>query len=175
MTQPVEASLFADIAFWVVAFVGVVSAVAVVQTRDILRSALFLILSFLAVAAFFVLLRAEFLAVVQVLIYVGAVSVLIVFAILMTRDVQWGNPSNQLKLPSLALAFLLLGVLFVVVAGTQWITLSEPPSPEIDNVFANSTPWIGRLLIRNFVLPFEAASLLLLAVIVGALMLVKEE
>ena len=172
--ETVESSLFTDVAFWIVAFVGIVSAVAVVQMRDIFKSALFLVLSFLSIAAFFVLLRAEFLAVVQVLIYVGAISVLIVFAILMTRDVSAGNLSNRLSLPALALAGLLLMGLFVSIAGTHWITLSEPASPEVEGVFANSTPWIGRLLLRNFVLPFEAASVLLLAAIIGALVMVRE-
>ena len=175
MTQPVEASLFSDIAFWVVAFVSIAGAVAVVQMRDIFKAALSLIVSFLGVAAFFVILRAEFLAAVQVLIYVGAVSVLIIFAILMTRDVQQGNLSNRLRLPALVMATLLLVVLFIVIASTQWNILAGPPSREMAAVFADTTPVIGKLLLRNFVLPFEAASVLLLAAIIGALVLVREE
>ncbi len=174
MTQSVETSLTVDIAFWIIAFVGIAAALAVVQMRDIFKAALSLILCFVAVAAFFVLLRAEFLAAVQVLIYVGAVSVLIIFAILMTRDVQQGNPSNRLRLPALALASLLLVAVVVVVVGTDWVLLREPASTEVAEVFANSTSGIGRLLLRDFALPFEVASVLLLAAIIGALVLVRE-
>lgn len=174
MTQPVEASLFANILFWVVAFVSIASAIAVIQLKDLFRAALALILSFITVAVFFVMLRAEFLAAIQVLVYVGAVSVLIVFAILMTRDVQQGNPSNRYRIPALAVATLLLVSIAFVVANTQWTLIPEVPSKEMELVYSNTTPWIGRLLLRNFILPFEAAAVLLLAAIIGALALVRE-
>ena len=74
-----EGALITEIVFWVMALSTVVSAIAVVQIRDLFRSALFLIVTFLGVAGMFILLRAEFLAGVQLMIYVGAISVLIIF------------------------------------------------------------------------------------------------
>ncbi len=175
MTQPIENSLTVDIAFWVLAFVGIVSAIAVVQMKDIFKSALFLVVSLLVGAGFFVLLRAEFLAAVQVLIYVGAVSILIIFAILMTRDVQQGNPSNKMRWPALLMAGLLILVFFVVLARTSWVTQPKVLPDQVAEVYANSTTWIGGLLVRNFALPFEAASVVLLAAIIGALVLLREK
>ena len=83
-----------EIAFWVLAVVGVVAALAVVLLRDVFRVALSLILCFLVVAGIYVTLSADFLAAVQVLIYVGAISVLIILAIMVTREVQQGSLSN---------------------------------------------------------------------------------
>ena len=91
----VESTLIVDIVFWTIAVSTIVAALAVVHLRDVFRAALFLIVSFVGVAGLFVLMRAEFLAIIQVLIYVGAISVLILFAILMTRDVEEGSPANR--------------------------------------------------------------------------------
>ena len=76
------------------------SALGVVLIRDLFRAALLLVAVFVAVGGYFVLLSAEFLAVVQVLIYAGAISVLIIFAVMLTRDVQRGNPPNRLQIPA---------------------------------------------------------------------------
>ena len=102
-----EAALATDVIFWAIAVSTIIAAIAVVQLNDLFRAALFLVVSFLGVAAMFVLLRAEFLAAVQVLIYVGAISVLIIFAILMTRDVEEGSPSNRIRVPAGVAAALL--------------------------------------------------------------------
>lgn len=187
-----EASVVTDIAFWVIAASSIVAAIAVVHLRDLFRAALFLVVSFLGVAGMFVLLRAEFLAIVQVLIYVGAVSVLIIFAILMTRDVEHGNPSNRLRIPAALLSLLFLGATAFVVLDTEWNLLDEAISPDgpavaagglelaaetvakVEEVYANTIPVIAELLLRNFVLAFEVASVLLLAAIIGALALVRE-
>ena len=105
-----EVVLVTEIAFWVIAVSTIVAAVAVVQAKDIFRAALFLAVAFMGVAGAFVLLRAEFLAVVQIIIYVGAITVLLVFAILMTRDVAQGNPTNRIGIPAAGLAALFFGV-----------------------------------------------------------------
>ena len=175
-----EATLFIDIIFWIIAVSSIVAAIAVVQLRDVFRAALFLIVSFLGVAGLFVLMRAEFLAVIQVLIYVGAISVLIIFAILMTRDVEEGNPSNQLRIPAAVLAALFASMAVFVAVETDWnlleaANLGADATLKVGEVFSNTIPWIARLLIRDFVLAFEMASVLLLAVIIGALALVREE
>ena len=203
LAQPVEASLFTDIMFWVIAVSSIVAAIAVVQLKDMFRAALFLVVCFLGVAGMFVLLRAEFLAAVQVIIYIGAISVLIIFAILMTRDVEEGNPSHGLKMAVGALAGLFAAMAIFVAVATEWGPVATGPQLEdmqtsatadesgpnvvgativtssvevnkVDEIFSNATPWIARLLIRDFVLAFEVASVLLLATIVGAMALIRE-
>ena len=190
-----EAALITDFAFWITAVSTIVAAIAVVQLRDVFRAALFLVVSFFGVAGLFVLLRAEFLAVVQVLIYVGAISVLIIFAVLTTRDVEQGNPSNRLWLPAAILAaFFLLATSFVAL-NTDWNlvddaihradaaetlsamgggSLTTDTIGEIERVYSDTVPRIAELLLRDFVLAFEVASVLLLAAIIGALSLVRE-
>ena len=84
-----------DVAFWVLAVICVGAALAVVFVRDVFRAALFLILCFFTVAGIYITLNADFLAAVQVLIYVGAVSVLLIFAIMLTRDAKQGSPSGR--------------------------------------------------------------------------------
>jgi NADH-quinone oxidoreductase subunit J len=181
--QGVENSLFTDIVFWAIAVSSIVAAIAVVQLRDVFRAALFLIVSFLGVAGIFILLRAEFLAAVQVLIYVGAISVLIIFAILMTRDVEEGSPSSRLRIPAGIVAALFAAVAIFVALDTDWkllqpaieeSTLSAGTVDRINEIFSNTIPWIAGLLIRDFVLAFELASVVLLAAILGALALIRE-
>ena len=187
--------VFADVIFWVLAVGSVAAALGVVLLRDIFRAALLLVVVFLAVAGFFVMMNAEFLAVVQVLIYAGAVAVLIIFAIMLTREVQRGNLANRLTSPAAVLFPVLLLVALVFVAvDTDWKLLSDQPQElqeRVEMVQANSIAGIpeeqraeiggpaersgiGELLISNFVLPFEIASVLLLAAIIGALVLVRE-
>ena len=181
--QGVEDSVFIDIVFWVIAVSTIVAAIAVVQLRDVFRAALFLIVSFFGVAGMFVLLRAEFLAAVQVLIYVGAISVLIIFAILMTRDVEEGSPSHRLSMPVGVVAALFAAVAIFVAVATDWRlldpaiqtgALGADSIDKVGEVFSNTIPWIARLLVRDFVLAFEVASVLLLAAVIGALALVRE-
>ena len=99
--------LFQDVVFWILSVMAVVGALGVVMVPDLFRAALLLIVVFIAVAGFFVLLSAEFLAVVQVLIYVGAIAILIIFAVMLTRDVQHGNLPNRMQIPAAVLAALL--------------------------------------------------------------------
>ena len=190
-----ESALVTDIAFWVIAVSTIVAAISVVHQRDIFRAALFLVVSFVGVAGLFVLLRAEFLAVVQVLIYVGAISVLIIFAILLTRDVEQGSPPNRLRIPAGGLAILFLSVMSLVALSTDWnliddaiaradasdttgppgsVELSAETVEQVAEVYSNTIPRIAGLLLGDYVLAFEVASVLLLATIIGALALVRE-
>ena len=190
-----ESAFLTDVAFWVIAASSIVAAIAVIQLRDVFRAALFLVVTLLGAAGMFVLLRAEFLAVVQVLIYVGAISVLIIFAVLMTRDVGQGNPSNRLQVPAGILALLFLLATSYVALNTEW-NLIDDAIPRVgaadvaastggemlaadtvrklEGVYSNTIPTIAGLLLRDFVLAFEVASVLLLAAIIGALALVRE-
>ena len=181
--QGTEGSLFVDVAFWMLAISSIVAAVAVVQLQNLFRAALFLIVSFLAVAGMFVLLRAEFLAAVQVLIYVGAISVLIIFAILMTGEVERGSVAHTMRIPVAVLAALFGAAAIFVAVNTNWLvldtvlqngSLSAATTSQVEKVFSNTIPWIGRLLVQDFVLAFEVASVVLLAAIIGALALIRE-
>ena len=181
--QGTEASLIVDVVFWVLAVSSIVSAIAVVQMRNLFRAALFLIGSFVAVAGMFILLRAEFIAAVQVLIYVGAISVLIIFAILMTGEVERGSPAHSLRIPVGVLAALFGGVAVFVAVGTDWNIIDpliqsgeigSAAANQVEVVFSNTIPSIARLLLQDFVLAFEVASVVLLAAIIGAIALIRE-
>ena len=205
--------LFQDVIFWFLAVVAIGAALGVVLTRDLFRAALLLIVVFIAVAGFFVLLSAEFLAVVQVLIYAGAISILIIFAVMLTRDVQHGNLPNRLQIPAVLFSALLLSALVVVVTDTKWNLFSDAVSAEeqeLVEIVQTSTAStlsisdlsdedlrqaglvteeeqaaagerqleqssLGDLLIGDFVLPFEVVSVLLLAALIGALVLVRPQ
>jgi NADH-quinone oxidoreductase subunit J len=159
-----------NIAFWILAVIGVIAALAVVWLRDVFRAALSLVLCFLAVAGIYITLSADFLAAVQVLIYVGAISVLIILAIMLTREVQRGSPSNRLKIPAIIVAVLFLGGVVFALLNTPW------PVSEVSPV-APTTPALAGLLFGEggFILPVEIAPVLLLAAVVGAIALVREK
>ena len=189
--------LFHDVVFWLLTVVAVGCALGVVLIRDLFRAALLLVGVFVAVGGYFVLLSAEFLAVVQVLIYAGAIAVLIIFAVMLTRDVQTGNQPNRLQIPAGVLSALLLAALVTVAIDTQWNFLPEGEQASVDlvqtaavaEIPAESLEQAGLsepeeqetaqsagladLLIGKFVLPFEAVSVLLLAALIGALALVR--
>ena len=193
--------LFQDIVFWVLSVLAIGASLGVVLVKDLFRAALLLVVVFIAVAGFFVLLSAEFLAVVQVLIYAGAIAILIIFAIMLTRDVQHGNLPNRFQIPAATLAAVLLAVLVAVAVDTKWDRLAgqaqsraqavqtsavrtlESPGDLAgleragfateDERTAAQEAGLADLLIGDFVLPFEAVSLLLLAAVIGALALVR--
>lgn len=156
--------------FYFLAFLIVASALAVVSLKNIFHCALFLILGLFSVAGIFVLLSAEFLAVVQVLIYVGAVAVLMIFAIMLTsrlagRDIQTSNEQTFIG------AFMALILVFGLVwsfSNTFFHLSDQTPAPQ-------STLQIGKLLMNDYVLPFEIVSVLLLAALIGAIVLARQE
>ena len=189
--------LFQDVVFWILSVMAVVGALGVVMVPDLFRAALLLIVVFIAVAGFFILLSAEFLAVVQVLIYVGAIAILIIFAVMLTRDVQHGNLPNRMQLPAAVLAALLFAALVAVAVDTQWEFLPAEQQERVDLVQTSAVTTLtgdvlteagitgpeeqsevqnaglADLLISDYVLPFEAVSVLLLAALIGALVLVR--
>ena len=159
-----------DIAFWLLAVVGILAALGVVLLRNVFRAALSLVLCFLVVAGIYVTLSADFLAVVQVLIYVGAISVLIILAIMLTRDVQWGSLSNKLRIPALCVAILFLGAVGFATLNTLWQVSGV--SPVMPTTEALALKLFGE---GGFILPLEIAAVLLLAAILGAIVLVREK
>ena len=168
--------IFQDIIFWLLSITVVIGALGVIFLRNVFRAALMLVLVFLAVAGLFVLMHAEFLAVVQILVYVGAISILIIFAITFTRNVQLGNLPSSIQAPAFLLSSLLLAALVFVSLKTNWPLIETTPVDQeyINNIFSDTPRVLGDLLLKNFALPFEAVSVLLLAALIGALALVRE-
>ena len=159
-----------DIAFWILAVVGVAAALTVVLLRDVFRAALSLVLCFLTVAGIYITLSADFLAAVQVLIYVGGISILVLLAIMLTRDVQHGSPSNKLRIPAFIVAVIFFGVVGFAVINTPWQVSTVPPLAPTTVALADKLFGAG-----GFILPVEIAALLLLAAILGAIVLVREK
>jgi NADH-quinone oxidoreductase subunit J len=153
-----------DIIFYIFALLTLISAFVVVFARNVLYAAFALLFTFLGVAALYVLLHADFLAVTQVLIYVGGILVLLLFGIMLTNkvinvDVKTGTLNT---IPALVLAAVVAGSLAGLFYSTWGAT---PNTPE--TLTSTSQP-IGDLLMTKFVLPFEIASVIMLVALIGA-------
>lgn len=157
------------LAFWLLAAIIIASALAVVLLKNIVHSALFLVLTFVGVAGIYILLNAEFLAAVQVLVYAGAVAVLIVFAVMLTRrgDIRASNLFNSSSLAAGVVALALFIIITLATGRTTWMATSGGNLSE-SNVGAVADAFLGR-----FVIPFEVAAVLLLVAIVGAIILAR--
>ncbi len=157
-------------AFWIMAVVAVLSALGVILLRNVFRAALSLVLCFITVAGLYITLSADFLAAVQILVYVGAISVLIILAIMMTREVPQGSPSNRMKMPAFIVAAVLLGIMIFTVTNTSWqIAGAAPLAP-------TTAPLALKLFSESgFILPVEIAAMLLLAAILGAIVIAREQ
>ncbi len=172
---------FGTIAFYVIAIVLVGSSLAVVLLRNIVHAALFLALVFGAAAGVYVLLNAEFIAIVQILIYAGAVTILVLFAIMLTQDVMSRRSSpfgGQTWLAALIAAALCAALIFTVGAGKMVSGSSNSPAI-VTGIPGGSAARIGQLLYSPFsysyVLPFEIASVVLLVAIIGAIIIGRED
>lgn len=155
--------------FFVLAGFTVAAALLVVLRRNIVHSAVALIFAFCGVAGIYVLLDAEFLGAVQVLIYVGGITILLLFAIMLTTRIAARVDvfNEQVGLSALIAVGITAVLVYASVTGIQMA--GEPPPP------IETTPALGRLLLTNHVLPFEVASVLLLAAMVGAIILARRE
>jgi len=163
-------SIGLGIAFWVLAAVVIVAALAVVVLPNVFRAALALVLCFFGVAGIYVTLSADFLAAVQVLVYVGAISVVIILAIMLTRNVQRGSPSGRFRLPALFVAFLFLAVVGFAVIYTPWSVSGITPLEPTTSALAGKLFGEG-----GFILAVEVVAVLLLAAVLGAIVLVREK
>jgi len=148
----------------------IVSGIAVVSMRDIIRCGLAMIVCFLALAGIYVTLGAPMVAAAQVIVYIGAISVLILFAIMLTQDKA--APSRlvfQTQAAPAAIAAIIVAVLVsVAAAGTNWGAVSVA-------AVRVATKDLANLLFGNYVLAFEAVSVLLLAAVIGGVFLAKRE
>ena len=151
------------IAFFGLAALVLLGAVWVVTLRNLFRAALSLGLVLLGVAGLFLLLEAEFLAFVQILIYVGAILTLVVFAVMLTAKLR-GSPEVPASRQPLAAALASLGLFAVLACATKPLVWPAAPAAE-----AVPLAVLGQQLVTTLILPFEVISLVFVAAIVGAL------
>ena len=159
-----------NVAFAVIAAVMAVAAVAVVTVRNVVHAALALVAVLAGVAARYVLLQAEFVALVQVLVYIGAVIVLFLFGIMLTKApmAKNFNMDNSQKGWAMVVAALILGVLAVLLGDTFG-------DEEIGGGPPTTTSQVANSIFRTYVIAFEVVSLLLLAALVGAIVLARKD
>ena len=156
------------LSFYAMAAVTVIAALLVVFLRNLFHAVLFLVVSFIGVAGLYLTLNSPVLAALQLLVYAGAIAVLTIFAIFLTRDAMTqGNIPGPFQAPALAAAVALLAVFAYVFNVTSWPQApSVPPDFGIDR--------LGDALFLVYAFPFELASVVLLVAMVGAIVLVKE-
>jgi NADH-quinone oxidoreductase subunit J len=171
MLEDILSSIYTEPAFWVLAGITLISALMVVSLKNVFHSALALILCLFCVAGIFVLLHAEFLAAVQVLVYVGAVSILIIFAVMLTTNLASKSiiQLNKNVLPAVFVCLIFAIGAIVLIANTMIWPLSTAELP------ADNIGTIGKLMMTEFMLPFEIISILMLAALIGAITLAREE
>lgn len=153
-----------DIIFYVFAIIIVASACVVVFSRNIIYSAFSLLFTFFGVAALYVLLHADFLAVTQVLIYVGGILVLLLFGVMLTNrvvnvDIKTGTLNT---VPALILVAIVAGTLSGVFYSTWSTTTAAAPTG------TTTTASLGEMLLTRYALPFEVASVVLIVALIGA-------
>jgi NADH-quinone oxidoreductase subunit J len=156
--------------FYLIALITVVSAGMVAFSRNIIYSAFSLLGAFMGVAGLYVFLGADFVAAVQLLIYVGGILVLILFAVMLTHritDVQVTNRAAG-RVPALIIIGALIYLLIETIKVTPWVKAKQV-------VYAPTTASIGDLFLSSYLLPFELASLVLLGALIGAVVLSRKE
>jgi NADH:ubiquinone oxidoreductase subunit 6 (subunit J) len=160
------------IAFAILAILMVSSSLAVVLLPRIVHAALALVFFFLVISGVYILLQAEFIAATQIVIYVGAITVLFLFAIMLTHhsSAPDSNPGNS-QLPAAAVVAVVTFGTFAAVLSAQRFPVSDSATP---GGVTDVTRMLGQLLMGPFVLPFEIAGLLLLAAMVGAIVIARE-
>ena len=159
----------AEILFWLIAALTIASAAMVVLNNQLLYSAIALLFSLFGVAGLYIYLWADFIAGVQLLVYIGGINVLIIFGIMLTNRISSIRLSqtNVQQGVGGVVAFWLFILISMVISKTQWYqTTSAEPSSTVREV--------GILLMTKFILPFEAISLLLLGALIGAALLSRE-
>ena len=159
-----------DIAFWVIVGITIGSAFMVVKSKSLLYSAYALLFTFIGVTGLYIFLWADFLAIVQVVVYVGGILVLIIFGIMLTNKITSVNISHTSMQKSVGAVVVIgfIGLLGYMILNTPWLVLSNAEP-------SDTTSAIGRLLLMDYLLPFEAVSLLLLGALIGATTLSRKD
>jgi NADH-quinone oxidoreductase subunit J len=160
-----------EYAFLVVATVGSISGIAVVTARNVVHAALYLVVALLSVGVTFLLLGAEFVGWVQILIYVGAIVILFLFGLMLTKaPIGRDTLDNQNKVLAAIVAVLIFAGLtgLITAAFPMGDAVAPPAAP-------GGSTQIGEALFRDYVLPFEAVSFVLLAALIGAIVLARKD
>ncbi len=158
-----------QIVFFLIAGLTLIAGFKTVTLRNVFHAGLALVGTFFGVAAIYLMLEAEFLAVVQVLIYIGAIAVLILFAIMLTRRLMRNEDSNinkQWAWAALAIGTLFLGMVLVILQ-VPWIHSGAA-------VYRDLVPFLGTQLLTTYLLPFEVVSVLLLGALIGAFIIARD-
>ena len=160
-----------QVIFIILSAVALIGALGVVVSRKLFHAAIFLVLSFVGVAGFYVLLEAEFLAMIQILVYVGAIAILIIFAIMLSRRMMSSEfrASNEQWLWALVAGVALFVILVVILVQVNWPVVEAA-------VPGNTVSELGQALVSpdQYLLVFEVASVLLLVALVGAVIIARE-
>jgi NADH-quinone oxidoreductase subunit J len=158
--------------FYFLSFLAILAAVMVVVSRNPIHSVLYLIIAFFCIAGHYVLLNAQFLAVVHVIVYAGAIMVLFLYVIMLLNLNGETEPhkSSLLKITATVCGGLLMIILIGSLKGTEQLSQQQVATGDISLVKN-----LGKVMFSDFLVPFEVTSLLLLAAMVGAVMLGKSE
>jgi NADH-quinone oxidoreductase subunit J len=152
------------------AVLSVAAALAVVFLKDIFRAALSLIFLFLVIAGIYILLNADFLAIVQILVYVGAVSILIIVGIMLTRNAASGNQFGKFRIAAFLVGGLLMALLIVTALSTPFVISTVAPLSPTINVLGEKLFGMG-----GYLLPVELTAILLLTAVLGAIVLMRDK
>lgn len=164
--------------FYAIAAVIVFSALRVVTTKNVVHAALYLVAVLASVAAQYLLLAAEFVAATQVLVYIGAIVVLFLFGIMLTRAKLGTDQELTHKhwYAAAGTAVLLLGVMvYALVDEFHWTETPLPADPRIASVEGSNTATVSDSIFSTYLVPFEVVSVLLLAALVGAIVLARKD
>ncbi|HEX2295942.1 MAG TPA: NADH-quinone oxidoreductase subunit J [Actinomycetota bacterium] len=162
---------FYEVIFWFFAVVMSVSAIRVVTTRNVVHAALYLVATLLGAAIMYVLLYAEFVAWVQVLVYVGAIVVLMLFGLMLTRaPIGKGSFDNDQR-PLAAITALAV----FVVSSVIMVDAFDGQEIDFTREAGTTSRQVGEAIFSDFVLPFEVVSVLLLAALVGAVVIARRD
>jgi len=174
MTPIVGAAVAQNVAFYILAVAMAIAAIGVVRSQNIVHSALFLVIVLAGAAALYILLAAEFVAWVQVLIYIGAIVILFLFGIMLTRAPMrsTGDLDNSQRWAAVAVSLFMFGVitaLLVDAYGGKQIKLKN------SLVVLGNSGTVASSIFRNYLVPFEVVSMLLLAALVGAVVIARRD
>ncbi len=156
------------LAFWSLALMTLGGASMILISRNLIHAVIWLVMSMLGIAGLYLTLSADFIAVVQVLIYVGAISVLMLFAIMLTPRAERDNSQTKVSAPAGV-------VVLLVMIATMWVAVDTDWGPVREGALPEQARLIGESLINHYILPFEIGAVLLTAALVGAIALARQD
>lgn len=158
------------IAFFILSVMAIGGAVFMINLTKVIHMALSMAFTFFSIAGLYLLLNAEFIAVIQIMIYTGAVSILMIFGIMLTKHRDEDRPSIHQW--HSVFSFLAVASFFGLM---MWIIYRNPIMGDTANLKEFSVERLGEVVFKHYVIPFELASVLLLVALVGAVILAKKE